>query len=1223
VSISSPYGQTVTDWGPLAGREHEHRVNNIDGTNHLIFSAILRRTWTDYGLIVTATSPSGVNSYLAVRTIHWTDEYGTAQKVTRTDWFYDGYGNAYIEFDYGDYNNANDDRRVDFAYAPNTTAWIVDKPFYQTDRATLDPNGPLVAHRDWAFDTQGFGAPPTRGNATIARQWIDGAASTQIETTFDGNGRPTIVKDPLGNPTTTAYDALTGFPRTITNPANQPVTTVVDVFHGGATTVTDPNNHITSAGYDALGRITDVWYPTEQPTTGTPSAHYAYDLDFNRSYLASIRTSTFQDAGQLLDSQTWVDGLGREVQTEVPAVTANKRVLTSKYYDIGGRQTDNAGPYTIDGTTFAGYYAPNFGAIPVRHYMIYDSSDRPTNDKQYNLNTMLWQTASAYDGWKTTVTPPRGGDTATTVDGYGRTAQTVEFDSGQAGNATTNYQYDADGRLIGVDDAATPAHHTQIAVDYLGRKTSMTDPDMGSWVYTYDAASNLVTQKDANNHIIWFGYDNLERKTQQRQTSSNGALLAQWTYDASNQLGLLNTATSFDAAGSSYTQRSTAYDAANHPTAQQWEINPAAGAGFPGGTYKTTAGYDHAGHLTAMAYPSNNAGGLGETVTAHYNGFGRPDTLTGTNNYVTGTNYSDTGQLLTQTFGSTTAITRTLTYDSQTLRLTALKAGTGTGAPSNLENFSYTYDNASNIATITDGNDGNQRQCYGYDDRQRLTSAMTGTNNCGSYDSTRGTNEYKASWRYNNLGNVTQDTLKLLGGAVTTNDHTFDPNHPHAPNLVGTNAYGYDANGNQTSRNGTAVALTWDFGNHMTAYTPLVGTAQTYGYDADGNRIRRTTGTTTVFYLGAGVEATSINGATPTITKYYTLGGQRISLRNTVGLYYVLADHLGSAYLTYRADGGQTSPPQRYLPYGGIRGTGTNGLVTDRDFTGQTLDPSTGLTHMGARDYDPTTQTFTSADTITPGAGSKALNRYAYVNGNPIIGTDPTGHMCFKDDGVRGPCAQAAPAASTKELSAPGSPNAKQIEPSDVADFFEGYYGSIAKQLLQDAKGEAWMVESAEITTYVLRVGDTTLILVKVSARTSYAVSIDAGATRMAALASRMADGLNKLGVAIGLADVALVATNAWFDTEGQPVIVRLGAAGRAATKEGASLIGGLAGAAQGAKMCSDASPVVGGACAVAGAVVGSRVADLAVDQAEKAVDAWYVWMGEGIRRASRFGLEC
>lgn len=60
-----------------------------------------------------------------------------------------------------------------------------------------------------------------------------------------------------------------------------------------------------------------------------------------------------------------------------------------------------------------------------------------------------------------------------------------------------------------------------------------------------------------------------------------------------------------------------------------------------------------------------------------------------------------------------------------------------------------------------------------------------------------------------------------------------------------------------------------------------------------------------------------------------------------------------------------------------------------------------GLDYYGARYYDPLAGQFTSGDSVLPGGGFDlwGLSRYAYVGGNPIIRTDPTGHDDCVDDG--------------------------------------------------------------------------------------------------------------------------------------------------------------------------------------------------------------------------------
>jgi YD repeat-containing protein len=49
--------------------------------------------------------------------------------------------------------------------------------------------------------------------------------------------------------------------------------------------------------------------------------------------------------------------------------------------------------------------------------------------------------------------------------------------------------------------------------DVRGRKTASSDPDLGAWTYSYDTASELVSQTDAKNQTSAFSYDLVGRMT--------------------------------------------------------------------------------------------------------------------------------------------------------------------------------------------------------------------------------------------------------------------------------------------------------------------------------------------------------------------------------------------------------------------------------------------------------------------------------------------------------------------------------------------------------------------------------------------------------------------------------------------------------------------------------------------------------------------------------------
>ncbi len=112
-------------------------------------------------------------------------------------------------------------------------------------------------------------------------------------------------------------------------------------------------------------------------------------------------------------------------------------------------------------------------------------------------------------------------------------------------------------------------------------------------------------------------------------------------------------------------------------------------------------------------------------------------------------------------------------------------------------------------------------------------------------------------------------------------------------------------------------------------------------------------------------------------------------------LTYLHGAHLGSASLATNANGAKiTGSDARYFPYGAMR-PGLEGatLPTDRRYTGQRWEDGIGLYDYNARYYDPALGRFISADTLVPNPGDpQSLNRYAYVQNNPLKYTDPSGH---------------------------------------------------------------------------------------------------------------------------------------------------------------------------------------------------------------------------------------
>ena len=187
--------------------------------------------------------------------------------------------------------------------------------------------------------------------------------------------------------------------------------------------------------------------------------------------------------------------------------------------------------------------------------------------------------------------------------------------------------------------------------------------------------------------------------------------------------------------------------------------------------------------------------------------------------------------------------------------------------------------------------------------------------------------------------------------------------------------------------------------SYAVSYNPTTGLVQV---SRDGTSVVSWTDPsplTTGSYLSLRTDYTDASFdevAVYTKNKYYYAGQQRIAVRATGTLYFLLTDHLGSTAVTVDANGVKQGE-LRYYPYGDVRYTwGTT--PTDRQYTGQVLDWDTNLLYYGARYYAYGLGRFTQPDTVVPSPGNpQDLNRYTYARNNPLLYTDPSGHAACID----------------------------------------------------------------------------------------------------------------------------------------------------------------------------------------------------------------------------------
>lgn len=801
------------------------------------------RTKTDYTWAVTGGSgPRDAARFIGVDNVETkTTDAGTA-KTTKVSYDYDAYGNITETHLHGNVADSADDRYTDTTYVYQTsTGYIVDRPLEVKLYDGVPGAGVKIGHTRYYWDSGTYGTAPTEGHLFYERHYASSSSYIQTKYTYEPDGRVASVRDPNQHTTTYTYDDV-GVPYgrlvRVTDAEGLETGTGYDAFFRVDAT-TDPRGLTTTAERDDYGRVVAVTAPGS--STDVVKYHYSTSSVPNKLWTES------RVDGVYVDTYSYADGFGRAFQTQTPSPNAGQRVVTTSETNNDGVLKYQSEPFETSGTAGSGAVTPTWTALPLWHRYQYNTRGEQTKDETLVQNTLQWDVVTDIDGWwKTTLTDPNNTNTVYHHDAFGNIVQIDERIDGAW--KTTTYDYDKADRLIRALDAVnqqTVSYQTEISYDWLGRKSSIDDPDMGTWAYGYDNAGNLVSQTDGRGITVGWEYDAIDRPVR-RYTGAT--TLAEWGYyTTGSNTGLLDYTKTHDATFGTIEQHYDAYDNTGRVTDQRTVV-----PGVDGGTFRTRSTYDLAGNPLTVTYPGGASGGSGETVTYSYNALGQLDSLDGDDTYVTDATYEYWGAPDAMTLGSgALEVARNFDYWN-TRRLSKIQAGID-GSAGNVANLHLTrYDDNGNTTALTDWTSGSansgQRQCFEYDQANRLTEAYTTTDlYCGWVDTSVGVGGYDHSFTYDAVGN-----LKTRTDVAGTYTYGTGSAGPHAVTSIGTGyAFAYDANGNQTTRttpNGTQT-LTWSIDNRLEKVTEGTDTT-TFYYDADGNRIVRVTPDATTIYIG-------------------------------------------------------------------------------------------------------------------------------------------------------------------------------------------------------------------------------------------------------------------------------------------------------------------------------------------------------------------------------------
>ncbi|GAA2114395.1 RHS repeat-associated core domain-containing protein [Streptomyces synnematoformans] len=860
-------------------------------------------------------------------------------------------------------------------------------------------------------------------------------------TEYDTLGRPTSVTDNQGNAATTSYTPADAGPLTRTdehNPAGHRTISFLDARRGLPLRVYDANNEKTETAYDALGRVTKVWLPNLPSCCEKPNYKFAYHLSNTKPSWVSTGTLK-KDRQSHLTSYAIYDALLRPLQTQTPTPQGG-RLLTDTRYDTRGLAYESYADIFDTSSTPSGTYTRTaYGEAPKQAETIYDGAERETTSTLYSFGREKWSTHTSYTGDSTATTALEGGSaTRTITDVFGRTTETRDYE----GTAPADAQYgpgpsapyastrfthtldDLPSKITGPDGAVW-----SYGYDLHGRGISSTDPDKGTTTTVYDSLDRPTKITDARGETLLAAYDTLGRPTGTWTGSKTDAnQLTAYAYDTLLK-GLPTASTRYigGKTGQAYTREITEYDSMSRPVRTELRLpadDPFVQAGAPD-TYEHRAHYRYDGSQSSATEPFMNRGVEQEIVSFDTNDFGQLTGIGGNTGYLLDADYSALGQPLQYTLGTSTVAGHkqtyvTNTYDEATDRLTRSHV-TDSTHPWMLQDVNYTYDDAGNVTSISDpttlgGTSAADTQCFTYDGHRRLTDAWTpASQDCGGVPdgtSLGGPAPYYTSYTYNDAGQRTTETQHTSAGSNLTT-YCYTGSQPHT--LTGTSTdddcaspdatYTYDKTGNTTTRPGSASQqqLAWSPEGQLSTLTEG-DTVTDYLYDADGELlIRDTEGGERVLYAGASELHLTSEGKL-WAQRYYTHGGLTVAMRTnqrtddlTSDLRYLAADHHHTSTLAITSGTNDTDQQftKRYTtPFGDTRGqpAGIAGpWPDDKTFLGKTHDTTTGLIHVGAREYDPGTGQFLSADPLLEIDKPQTLNGYSYAANNPLTYSDPSG----------------------------------------------------------------------------------------------------------------------------------------------------------------------------------------------------------------------------------------
>ena len=911
-------------------------------------------------------------------------------------------------------HSALGDRTDHTSYYDDTTLWVLGQV-----ASTTNVNTGLIESRT---DYYPANALPWKTYAfeqlqeTFAYNLANGDQDGTLSTVADG-----------ANNTISLSSWKRGVPRSITYPTQLKQPNVFDTEtavvndRGEIDSVTDELGYKTCYGYDPMGRLASITYPSEtqagtcdasawtQTTSsfvpvvaneyGLPAGHWRHTVT-----TGTRKKETFYDA-------LWRPVLTRESTTDGSAgVRAVRRI-----FDWDNRET------------FASYPIANFvnytdAAFNLGTDTIYDALGRVTGTAaDSELNPSVLTTSTSYANGQTFHTNARGFSTTTTYQAFDEPRLDAPLTIAAPEGITTVTTRDLFGKPLTLSRTGTYTPPggvlenlsvtRRFVYDAQQRLCKTIEPDAGITVVDYDAAGNVAWRAT--------GQAALTNTSDCQRGSVAAADKSVHAYDALNRLHWINHPTGTSDVSYSYAADGATLTASVSQTGNTaappfvsplntWtytykrrrllekESLAIAGVVSP---FELTWSYHARGEVAGLTYPSTH------NVSFNPNAYGEPRQVSA---YATGATYHPYGGLANFTYGNST--TRTITPNTRQLPASIVDTRLGT----KWLDHTLTYDPNGNLKSLTDAvvdpeAQPSETRTLTYDGRDRLTGVTGAPSGNETYaydvmDNVRRSVIGGVDRRFNvnattqRLTEITRiGSVETLGylwndrGELTTRSKTI----PSTPIIVPPTIH---RNGFEENVLTASETFVFDRAGRLTGFQG----AATYEYDAHNRRVKTSTmgwGTRHQVYSRTGdllyVEDSGANQR----TEFFHLNGTLVAERTrpigneAATVSYLHSDHRGTPTVKTSSIGTRTYR-SRLMPYG----TPYDGIYRDGPgFTKHATDEVGSMVYMQQRYYDPAMPRFISPDPVDVRWDN--FNRYAYANNNPYTFVDPDGResACFSN----------------------------------------------------------------------------------------------------------------------------------------------------------------------------------------------------------------------------------